>query len=383
MHLLEGETARRVIGVVIGGVVASVALTLGFVGKKTNFEDAATFGAKTSSVEAQVDGFPIHCHDSRDAASCLEGSKKRGAQSTVLWLGNSQVHAVNEWQPGQTNAAPMLFDLLKARQLDLMTFSQPNANLQEHLVLFENLRRKLQVKVLLLPVVFDDMREDGLRKTVADFLEDADTKNAIAATEVGNKILQANQTAPASERADTAGLAHTIQERVELALNRWLELRSELWAIRPEIRGQIMTNLHLLRNTALGITPSSKRKVIKSRYQANAAALETILRSASENNIKVAMYVVPLRNDVEVPYVRSEYEHYKIEMDALAKKHNASFTNLENIVPASMWGAKDAASLGGGQELDFMHFKEAGHKLLSAELFEVVKKAMVAREAAK
>jgi hypothetical protein len=212
----------------------------------------------------------------------------------------------------ETNAVPILFDNLKKNNLDLIALSQPNANLQEHLVLFEYIKRLVPVKILILPLVFDDTREDGLRSGISDLLSDKDLFGDLNGTDIGRKLIKKNYLN--NNNSDTAGISETIQEIVESNINKWLEEKSTLWASRPEIRGQIMTNLHILRNSIFGIKPGTKRKIIKSRYLDNFTALESILLSASTNGIKVLVYVVPLRNDVDVPYVEAEYSMYKSEV---------------------------------------------------------------------
>lgn len=364
----------------VGGCIAIAYLSVNFSGKKTDFEDAAAFGAATSSVMASVEGHRIHCGDSRDAAECIAGAKARNAERSVLWLGNSQVHAVNQLREGETNAAPLLFTRLRSSGLDLVTFSQPNANLQEHYVLFEYLRQQLPLQALILPAVFDDTREDGLRKGVADFLTNPPAALALSRTEVGQKILRATKTTPSDGESDTAGISHTLQERVERSLNAWLGEHSNLWASRQEIRGRVLLNLYLLRNTLLGIHPTSKRKVIRGRYMDNMAALEAILASAARQGITVLLYIVPLRTDVDIPYVDGEYRHFKADVRTLAERHGATFANLEDLVPAELWGSKEATSAGGGQELDFMHFQAGGHTLLAARLAELVSSAWVRPE---
>jgi hypothetical protein len=44
------------------------------------------------------------------------------------------------------------------------------------------------------------------------------------------------------------------------------------------------------------------------------------------------------------------------------------YVNFEKIVPANLWGAKASTTIGGGEELDFMHFKVGGHKILAEEI---------------
>lgn len=382
MRIESRTSTMALISIILGGCIAISFLSLKYIGKNTDFEDAATFGAETSSIMASVDGYRIHCHDSRDAKQCIAGVKARQAANTALWLGNSQVHAVNQLKEGETNASPIIFNNLKDKNIDFITFSQPNANLQEHYVLFEHLRLQFPVKLLVLAAVFDDTREDGVRKEISDFLGDIETAKAVSVSSIGSRLIKSNVATVLDKSNDTAGISHTLQERVELVLNTWLEAASPLWVARPEIRGQIMTSLYIWRNTVLGIKPTSKRKIIRSRYQDNLAALDATLASAAHQGISVVLYIVPLRNDVEVPYLESEYLRYKMDVQALAARYGATFANLENLVPANLWGQKPSTSAGGAQELDFMHFQAGGHRLLAGSLAELVASAF-AQQASK
>jgi hypothetical protein len=371
------------LAILLGFCLAMLLLSLNYLGAKTNFEDAAAFGAETSIVMASVDGYRIHCSDSRDAGECIAGAKARRVERSVLWLGNSQVHAVNQLGAGETNAAPILFDRLRGVGLDLVTFSQPNANLQEHLVLFEYLQQQLPLRMLILPAVFDDTREEGLRREVARLVGDVPTRAALSATDIGGKIVHASEKLSPDTDGDTAGIAHTLQDAVERGLNIWMETHSALWTARPEIRGQLMLRLYLWRNTILGITPSSKRKLIRGRYKDNMSALAAILGAAKSRDISVLVYIVPLRTDVDIPYVAGEYEAFKAEVNALANRYGATFANLETLVPTEFWGSKAATSSGGGKELDFMHFQAGGHRLLAARLAELTSDAWEKREASR
>lgn len=367
------------IAIISGLCISAVFLGFKYTGQTTDFEDAATFGVDTSTTMDSIDSDRIHCNDSRDAEKCITGAKKRHAVNSVLWLGNSQVHAVNQLQPGETNSTPLLFERLKGDNLDLVTFSQPNANLQEHLVLFEYLKRQLPIKVLILPIVFDDTREDGLRKEVADFLNDPSVIQALGNTSIGLKIQKNNKPLASADNEDTAGISHTLQQKVERALNTWLADNSILWAARPEIRGQLMLKLYNLRNKVLGIKPTSKRKILRGRYQDNFAALEAILASANDGGIATLLYIVPLRSDVEGPYVDSEYFQFKNDVQFLAKKYRAVFFNLESLVPSELWGTKASTTGEDIQEIDFMHFKADGHKLLADKLAGLVRYMWVAQ----
>lgn len=363
---------QRSMPLFLGIGITFIFLNITLNGEKLNFSDASTLGAETTSVMSSFNGHRIHCEDSRDAGQCIEGALLRSQQNKVLWLGNSQLHSINQFRLGDNNAPALLFKLLRDSKIDLVTFSQSNANLQEHLVLMEYLTRKLPIKFLILPLVFDDTREEGLRAEVADFMFNLQTSNALQDSEIGIKLKKTKHPIAASMEEPTTVIINNYQEQVENKLNIFLEMHSKLWAARPNIRGQLMNGLYVIRNTFLGITPSSKRKKIPGRYFDNIEALKQILISASKRNITVLMYTAPIRGDVEVPYEISEYAEFKNEIVKLAKDYDAIYLNLEDLVPPQFWGSKDSTTGGVSNEIDFMHFQGGGHLLLSEKLNQAI-----------
>jgi hypothetical protein len=350
--------------VVLGALLAAAWLAFFSRGPETDFEDFA-LGEATTTLYAAVDGHPIHCKTLEDAKTCIEGFRARGLDRVALWLGNSQIHSLNQQQPGDHTAAMLLFHPLQERGVDFLTFSQPNANLQEHLVLLANLAPQLPVEWLILPVVFDDLRETGIRPEIAPALDDPATVAALSKFPIGEQIM-AQQ--PQTETNDLAALDETVQEATETGLNAWLESHVALWAARPEIRGRILTELLAFRNRVFGIDAQSTRKMIPSRYRANLDALAATLALASETGIRTTTYIVPIRDDVEVPYDAGEYARFQTEVEGLAQEHGATFANLGPIVPGELWGMQDATDGVGEPEYDFMHFQARGHALLAEAL---------------
>lgn len=378
-------TAARTLGALVLGVGFSFFfLNQSFNPEQTNFETAAAMGAETTDTFGVVDGFLIHCFGSRNAQRCLDGQADRAPKSAALWLGNSQVHAVNQLQTGQVNAAPLLFSSLSAQGLDLLTFSLPNANLQEHYVMFEYLRQHMPLKVLILPVCFDDMREEGVRSPdVSDFVNDPETKRILIGSDIGRRITKTAGTAGSGDgdsnvANETNGITGTIQEQVERDLNTWLGEHSRLWRDRPEIRGWLFYSvLYPLRNSLLGIKPSTTRKMIRGRYSNNRAALEETLRSAGVAGIKVALYIVPLRGGTEIPYDPVEYANFKVDMQTLANQYGVTFENMESLVPDAAWGTKGSTTLAADEEVDYMHFSYSGHKILADALYRLTVDAIL------
>ena len=82
------------------------------------------------------------------------------------------------------------------------------------------------------------------------------------------------------------------------------------------------------------------------------------------------LYIVPLRDDVKVPYDLDQYGEFKSEIQLIAKKSGVRFANFESLVPAEFWGTKSATTFGSIPELDFMHFQAGGHQLLADAIYE-------------
>jgi len=333
-----------------------------------HFENLA-LGKETTVSFGVVDGMAVHCQDLTDLDDCLLGYEEEGNQRPVmLWLGNSQIHSINQYQLGEETAAPELHRRFQAQGDYFLTLSQPNANLQEHYLLFAYLLNRLPVETLVLPVVFDDMREDGIRTNLVHAFKDSSAIDLVSRTAIGQSLI-ANHGDQDAAGNDMAALEDTVQKRSEKTLNAALKVAWPLWAERPALRGSFLISLYQFRNWALGINPSSTRRMIPGRYAKNRDAFLAILDLAAMREVKVLVYMVPLRNDVKVPYEPDEYVAFKSEVEKIAEQSNARYVDLENLIPSDLWGTKDATTLGGGSELDFMHFQAGGHHLLAEALY--------------
>jgi len=355
--------------VAVGVLLAVILLQLLSRGPETRFEDLA-LGDATEAYFARVGDHPINCSTLEDADGCIEGFHARGSSRAALWLGNSQLYAINQMKPDDQTMPAILWERMRASGLDVLTFCQPNANLQEHLVLFQYLKRALPLEWLILPVVFDDLRETGVRAELTPALDDPAVRSAVAEFEVGRAILEQSQDVTGAD--DFAALDDTVQDSVETALNDWLADHLALWAARPEMRGRLLSSLQYYRNAAFGITSQSKRRVVRGPYQANLAALDAILASASRSGIRTLVYIAPLRTDVETPYDPGEYAQFKKEVRAIVDRDDVLFADLEGTVPGRFWGMKEASDASGKLDLDFMHFQAPGHVLVADALAKLL-----------
>lgn len=345
-------------------------------GTPVNWEELA-LGKETFSPHVLLqDGTRVYAKDGERAIHCESlvncFKKYNRNEPTVLWLGNSQLHAINQFKETDRLASEILYHQLREDGLDLLTISHPSANLQEHYVISEYAKASLNLNAVVVGIVFDDMREFGVRNDVANVLGGSKVLSALNETLIGKKILKRSREVLDIED-EYGGLNNTQQDATEKMLNLALNKVSDTWGRRPYLRGLVFNTMYKSRNYVFNITPSTKRKVIRPRYADNWSALEQLIESYSSSAIQVYLYVAPIRDDVEVPYVLDEYEKFKREVESLALRKNVVFKNFEAIVPANFWGEKDSTGIDGVPELDFMHYQYGGHKILSSAVYEMLK----------
>ena len=284
-----------------------------------------------------------------------------------VWLGNSQLHDINDFKDGQQTGPYYASEALGWPVLGL---SLPNASLQEHYVVTKWLFSQAKPAWILLPVVFDDLREDGLRDSLK-VLGTPETLRALRQRPTGARLAGELEKIGV-ERSDAQGTTRkerSGQQVAEEYLERQLAATCPLWAKRGSVLSRCHLALYEFRNWLFGITPSTKRKIIPARRLKNMTAFEETLATIKQQQARCLVYVVPTRWDVEPPYELAAYVSWKEEVQAMCASHGAQFADLDRLVPAEHWG------LLSGVNIDFMHFRHEGHILLGRKLAELVKSA--------
>ena len=356
---------------IAAGAVLALFLFWSFSGQRTKFDEAG-LGVGTLSCRAQYLGHQLHCEGFEDIDDCIAGIREREAERIVLWLGNSQLDGVNQWAPGQETAPPILARRLRQYDLDLIAVSAPNITAQELLVDLAYLKAQLPIQTVIVPLVFTSFRYPlGVREELSPGMNDPDSVAALEASEIGRKILAAHRD---SGKGATPALADTFQEVSEERLTTWLEEHTSIWAAREEVRGRLELFVFRLRNTVFRITPQSKRRVIPGNYKVNMEALVALLELARRDGIDVVTYVVPIRDDYDRPFLESEYDRFKRDTEATARRHGATFVNMESLVPSPLFGYMVAPDLGGALTPDFMHFQVGGHIALAGAMGDLIER---------
>ncbi|MEK6542453.1 MAG: hypothetical protein AABZ45_10085 [Pseudomonadota bacterium] len=345
----------------------ALAIALLFVAKDRWFirvQDAA-LGGETAGYAGAGD---IQCQGAASHERCLSTYRAAGSGRSILWLGNSQLDAVNRIQPGDRNAPVILHDRLAARGRYLVVYQMPNANLSEHILATEAVLPAYRPDVVILPVCYDDIRELAVRDDVAALLEQPGLRRRLAATRYGRQVLAAaGVQTDRGEAAVNHDDPRSIRPKVEAALVGALEQHSDLWKQRDSLRGMLGFAIHTLRNKALGINSQTKRAVDPTLYRERMTMLGDYLNDLRARGVRVLLYVPPYRQNVSGPYIEGDYAAFKHDLAAMATRNGADYADLDAIVPGPEWGMV-TDSLFGFQEYDFMHFTGDGHRRLADAL---------------
>jgi len=315
-----------------------------FFGDKQKFDQLA-LGKKTIAVKNYINNKPINCGSYLHLKECLNYIKDKKFKKRILWIGNSQLDSVNEGNVITSKLASYrVSKYFYDKDIGVMTFAAPNISFQESFVVINHLEKKIHFDAIILPLVFDDTREDGVRESFI-------IKN------------EKNKKTP-----------KTFQEISENKIILYLDKQIKWNKIRSSAQGKIYTFLYKTRNLIFGIKPTSTRYSIKPIFDKNMLFLEKILKEAKERDVKTILYVAPLRKDITIPYDKTEYHSFIRYAKNLSINFSSNFYNLENAVPKFLWGEKVGTKIGVDTEVDFMHFKEQGHTILAKNIISILNK---------
>ncbi len=322
-------------------IVSWIILSLIF-GKTNKKFDELALGNENLLVTNKINDQDFLCSSLDDVKKCIEFLKSKDFKKKILWIGNSQLYSVNQGTSYSKIAPYLVSEYFYNKQIGVIAFVAPNISFQEYSQVINYLLSNIGLDYIILPLVFDDTRENSIRNNLTDKKEDLSLK----------KI--------------------SLQEISEQKITNFLDKNINWTQIRSQSQGYIYEVLYRFRNYLFNINPTTVRKSIKPIYEKNIKSLNETLKKVKDNKIESILYVAPIRNDVKIPYDLQEYSKFKNKMEILAKDFSFTFYNLENIVPENFWGKKTGTKLGIMDEIDFMHFKNEGHSILANEMIKIL-----------
>ena len=328
---------------ILCGIFVVMLLTESLVDK--TFSDLA-LNKETTSLFHSDAGKKVHCEMGNDILSCIDDRT-----IDILWLGNSQLHAINQIRNGiDKTAVGELYEKYKSQGLNVIGLSQPNASLLEHQKILDYVLSKSDIGYLILPLVYDDTREGSVRN---DLLPEDNISR-----DQSENILHPNE----------------LRRSTEKFLNEAISGFLPVWDERSRIKAELYSIMYKIRNFLLGIDPSSVRKKLLGPYINNLQALNEIMETLERSQIPSLVYIAPIRSDNKLPYDIDDYMEFKEETRRSVNKFSfAQYANFESIVNNSLWGYKASTGLNSSTEIDFMHFQGPGHIILSDKVEEFIK----------
>lgn len=375
---------RVLLQIIFGFIIAIAIIQIWFSGN-TKFDELALGTETTTYYAKNISNEPIHISriDNNEEPGFLQSYINSGKPKTIFFLGNSQTHSINQINKNQSNFIQILNDTLFKSDKKVYCQSLPNANLQEFLLSYLYWSDKINIETLVVPLFFDDLREDGIRDVFYPNLIRDRYLILDSSSEIAYKInknlrsywtqsLDIIDTVNKQVNKNNIALKETVQEGVENKLNTYFETNVKSWNNRENVRGDFFVWLYQLRNTILRIRASTVRKMIPQKYTDNMEALNLLLNECKQNDVKVLLYIPPIRNDVPLPYQLDLYKQFKMDIKKICEteKNKFFFADFDNIIPGYLWGYKASTNLLDKREVDYMHFKYKAHQILADSIYK-------------
>jgi hypothetical protein len=359
-----------VIRLVLFGISMAIgAVLIGVYHERRVIPEQLALGAAVQIKPGIVDGVPINAHAPAD----YERVYKAGTPDRWVWLGNSQLHSINQLRANDEIAA---YHATRAAGLPVYCLSIPNASLREQAIVTAWAITVQKPRALIVPLVFDDLREGDPRAELSKLLTEPTRAKLAKHTEASRVVVEIDKLKGAGNKdgQGTEREQQSLQQRSEAWLDKQFDAMFPVWRDREQSYTRLMSDIYQVRNAILRIDAKTKRPIIEGRKNENMMALGEILAMAREAGIPVVVYIAPIRWDTEPPYFMDQYAAWKAAAEKKCVEAGATFVNLERLVPDNLWG-----TLSG--EVDFMHFQGAAHEIMGKKIVELTRGAIAAHDA--
>jgi len=365
---------------VVVGLLAGV-IVFGIFGRSlADFRpEEAGLGEDTSVHRSNYDGLrvsgfigaptPVHATLRR-----VEDSGKRVA----LWMGASQLHAINKINAGDELAVFYANQAAARRGADLIhvQLSNPNANLNEFLVGYLRLRKEgLLPDLLVLGLTYDDLREPGIRRAILETAPEPLLTQEEIVSSAGLENIDAARAMAALRGKQSIQVPDDIQgspqQRLEEELTRLMEEYFPAYRARGKILAAAeVSMLQFFFSLRSDLTRTRVPPIPEDQKAWNLRALDTLLELAQRDGVAVLVYKAPHRPEEPVFYHdQTSYDRFFEVSESRFRSEGIHYVDLQEIVPSVHWGF-----LRSGVP-DVFHFRVDGHRLLGSHVDAAVMKA--------
>lgn len=277
-----------------------------------------------------------------------------------LWLGNSQLHSINYYQPGNRLAveyANMYLTNQGVKQT-VYQFSCPHLNFIEELIfLAETKNKQIVPKVLIIPITYRSFHFSTIRNELKNLAGYQSIESLVTDERLKNIYLYEKES---DERGKLASKEKTWQDCSEETLNACLNDYFPFYSFRENTKSFIsffpLQAIHFFSDKTKDLNVKGKDETVA----LNKKALVTLLDYAKQNNINVILYQVPHPQDPNFFfYNKGAYLAFFKDIQKTSTSYpNTTFLDLSQLVELNLWGISNDGYK------DTYHFKDKGHQLL-------------------
>jgi hypothetical protein len=362
--------------------ISSTSLFIGLLGGILLFSELATrnrsfnpadagLGLNTTPHVATVRGRQLSDYATSPQLRETIQKLRKEHRPVALWLGASQLHAVNRYHPGDQIAVYYANERALARgsQLAYVQVSMGNANLNELLGVYLTLRAaNLVPQHLIVAMTYDDLREIGIRAIVLSTLpEITDTD-----VERWGAGLQSLRAARALRDAQPEPVRRTVttdtpQEALETLLVRNLQIWWPPYALRNTLRARVILESQIALSRVMGHLAQRRVPPIPPDLETwNEEALASLLRIAREDGVGILLYKPPHpQRPGPFYHDRAAYDKFFQDLERASQQQGFRYRDLETIVPVDEWGVTNEG------RPDVFHFTDRGHRRLGEAIDKV------------
>ena len=276
---------------------------------------------------------------------------------SILFLGNSQMGAINNFKSGDLSYISFLSKNLKSKKstISIKGLWLPNANIKEFEMIHQTLDKcDINTKLIMIPVFLDDTRINDIRD------------------ELDNYPYLICQKEKSINSVNSPNLSNIEK------LNNNIKKRFKVFEDLDGLNEKFRIDIYKIRNYFFNIKPTTIRNIRKTSYEDNINSLSNIIKVRGNKKLKTLVYIPPLLNSNNggpIPYKKIDYINFKKQISKICKPQNCIYLNLENEVPTNLWGLKMSTNFKTQkEELDFMHFTGQGHKIFADKFSEIITK---------
>ena len=317
-------------------------------------------GIATTSHDAFLDTLQIsQSHGNTDQIAQAYQQFQSDRNGIALWIGNSQLHAINFYQPNDHLAVEYanLKSISRNGQIRYLQLSSPNINYKEKLIYYLKARvSNLKINWLIIAATFRGFHFLSVRESFLNHLRNIEL-DSLTLNDTISKDL--------ASQIDLNSEAQPDETPQDVAENKMVWTIEKIWPAY-DYRGNVRSKLRILPGFWFQkfSTKNNFYDGADFSLKQNLLYLDELLGQCASDGVNVLIYKSPHpQSNEKFQYNQTQYKNTFKQIAHLAAKYqNVHFIDLESIVPLNYWGKSNRGWL------DIFHFKDEGHQILGSHI---------------